>query len=358
MKEVEALLARSVDARIFPGAAVSIWKASTGWQRACAGLHGYPRAGLEWDAVSASSVYDLASLTKPLAASLIAGRLAEAGRLDIDAPIERYVSALEDVPQGELTCRHLLSHCAGYPSWRPYYEDREKLSRGELLLKAAREPLGAAPGTRAEYSDVGYMALTLVLESAGSARLDVLFTEHIGEKLSLPTTFFLPIGAEAPAPLSRIVPTSECPWRGRLLHAEIEDDNTWALGGVSGQAGLFSTLEDLEVFAEHLWCIRGGEDGVVRSETLARLWEKQPAPEGTTWALGWDTPAPLGGGSLVGENFSRNAIGMWGFTGTGLWMDFERGLIVLSLSNRVHPSRQASDIAPFRRALHDAACAL
>ncbi|MCB0218473.1 MAG: beta-lactamase family protein, partial [Chrysiogenetes bacterium] len=339
------------------GAAVSVRHGDAPWQQWCAGRTGYENIDGPWEEVTPATLYDLASLTKPLATSIVAGKLVELGKLDIDAPIERYLAGLSGYDQGEITCRQLLSHSSGYPGWRPYYEDRAKVDREHLLCEAGREALAHTPGTHAEYSDVGYMTLTLILEALGGARFDVLFAEYVAEPLALRATLFLPIGSEPTIARERIAPTSECPWRGKLLHGEVEDDNTWALGGVSGQAGVFSCLEDLEILADHLREIHRGEDGIVTSATLAKLWERQTSPEDTTWALGWDTPAPPGKGSLVGEKFSRNAVGMWGFTGTGLWFDLERDLIVISLTNRVHPSRQASDISHFRRALHDAACA-
>lgn len=354
---IGALLEEGVSARLFPGAAVSVRRAGT-WHHWCTGRLGYEGVGGPWDEVTPRSVYDLASLTKALATSLVAGWLMDQGALDLDRPIEHYVPGLAGFDQGEVTCRQLLSHCAGYPGWKPYYEARGDHKRLQLLAEAAREGLVCPPGARAEYSDVGYMVLTLVLEMIAGTRLDVLFSEHVAQPLSLHATTFLPVGEDLTIARERVAPTSECPWRGKLLHCEVEDDNTWALGGISGQAGVFSCLEDLEVLAGHLWRIHRGEDGVVKSGTLARLWTKQSSPEGTSWALGWDTPVPPGQGSLVGEKFSRNAVGMWGFTGTGLWLDFERELIVISLTNRVHPSRQAGDISEFRRALHDAACDL
>ena len=356
-EKIGALLLEGIGSHLFPGAAVSIRRADAPWQQWCAGRLGYENVGGPWGEVTPTTLYDLASLTKPLVTSIVAAKLVELGRLDLDAPIERYLDGLAGFDQGEVTCRHLLSHSSGFPAWRPFYEDRSKVDREHLLCEAAREKLAHAPGIHTEYSDVGYMTLTLVLEVAGGARLDVLFTEYVVEPLGLHATLFLPVGAEPTIAKERIAPTSECPWRGKLLHGEVEDDNTWALGGVSGQAGLFSCLEDLEVLVDHLWQIRQGEEGIISGASLEMLWERQATPAGTTWALGWDTPAPAGKGSLVGEKFSRNAVGMWGFTGTGLWLDLERELSVISLTNRVHPSRQSSDISGFRRDLHDAACA-
>ncbi|MEW6777129.1 MAG: serine hydrolase domain-containing protein [Bdellovibrionota bacterium] len=360
----EWIIQEGFSQKLFPGCAASVILRGEVARRVCVGKLGYDEHGGPWGEVTPETVYDLASLTKPLAGAVLSGIFLEQKKLALDEPVKRKLPELEGSAQGEVTLRQLLSHSAGYPAWRPVYEKRfdgcHYLPRGVLLSLAIAEPLEARPGEKACYSDLGYMLLTALLERVGSTRMDAAFTLRVASALSLKRTFFIPLPRDdqaLPVPLKEIAPTSICPWRGRLLHGEVEDDNAWALSGVAAQAGLFSSLSDLENLFLHLRRIYRGEPGLLRPETLALLWKKEDVPQGTTWALGWDTPNPVGSHtpSSAGERFSRRAVGALGFTGTSLWYDLDRDLAVLCLSNRVHPCRETADLKRFRPALHDVA---
>jgi CubicO group peptidase (beta-lactamase class C family) len=148
-----------------------------------------------------------------------------------------------------------------------------------------------------------------------------------------------------------IAPTAECPWRERILCGEVHDDNAWAMGGVAGHAGLFSTARDVHAFATEMIDCYHGRGGLVSQDTVRKFWTLDNSIEGSSWALGWDTPSPEHSSS--GRYFSRNSVGHLGFTGCSLWIDPDRELDVVLLSNRVHPNPENNLIREFRPLIHD-----
>ena len=364
MTSVEQVVREGLEKKLFPGCQLAILGKGALSQRLCLGKLGYEGHGGPWGEVGPSTVYDLASLTKPLVGSLLAGWCLESGALALGTSLAGLFPRLRGAPAGSVTVGELLSHSSGYPEYRRVYERRfgacGLYSRADLLDDTLSTDLESRPGEKARYSDIGFIVLTAVLEKALGMRVDEAFAKHVSGPLGLSRTFFLPIQGGAtrpPVSKSQIAPTSTCPWRGRLIHAEVEDENCWALDGVAVHAGLFSSIEDLEKLFLHLRSVAAGKAGVLQPQTLRMLWSKQAAPAGTTWALGWDTPNPMGSSvpSSAGEKFSRNAVGHLGFTGTSLWFDRDRDLSVIFLSNRVHPTRETADLKAFRPALHDAA---
>ncbi len=296
------------------------------------------------------TLYDLASLTKVLVTTTLVAQLVEQGRLALDEPVSRHLPDLRATLGEAVTVGHLLDHSSGLPAHLPLYLD----TRGAA---AFRQRLGsvvpeAPPGTRTAYSDLGFLALGLVVEGLAGGTLDTLAHERVLGPLGLRETRFCPPAAWR----GRIAPTERCPWRGRLVQGEVHDENAFALGGVAPHAGLFGTAGDLARFARCL--LNGGElDGVrlLRPATLALFTRRTQRPQGSSRALGWDTPS--GAASSAGSRLSPLAFGHTGFTGTSLWIDPEAGLYVLLLSNRVHPSREVGGEAmrSVRRAVADAA---
>ncbi len=364
MTPVEKIAREGLEKKLFPGCQLAILSRGALSRRLCLGKLGYDGHGGPWGEVEPSTVYDLASLTKPLVGSLLAGLCLESGALELETSLAGLFTRLRGEPAGAITVRELLSHSSGYPEYRRIYERRfgacGLYCRDDLLGDTLSTDLESAPGQEARYSDIGFIVLTAVLEKVLGMRVDQAFARHVSGPLGLSRTFFLPIQGGAtkpPVPKSQIAPTSTCPWRGRLIHAEVEDENSWALDGIGAHAGLFSSIEDMEKLFLHLRSVAAGKAGILRTKTLQLLWSRQSVPAGTTWALGWDTPNPVGAAvrSSAGEKFSRNAVGHLGFTGTSLWFDRDRDLSVIFLANRVHPTRESADLKTFRPALHDAA---
>lgn len=332
-----------------------------------------------------SDLFDVASLTKVIATTTLAAQLVAEGAIDLDRPAAAYLAGFEAAGKGGVTVRHLLAHASGLPAWRPYFEavaadgragavflppDRRPgpaalvgaFSRGRELVRAAvlRERLEAPPGARAVYCDPGFIALGLLLEAVAGEPLAVLAERRVFRPLGLASTFFLdaldPDGAAARTSGRTFVPTGASAARREVLRGAVNDDNAWALGGVAGHAGLFSTAAEVAALGQAWLDALDGRDGVIPAGAAAAFAAKDATP-GSERALGWDTPSR--GGSALGSRLGRGprgAIGHLGFTGTSLWIDLDAGVVAALLTNHVHPSG-ASDrprIRAFRQRFHDA----
>jgi len=280
------------------------------------------------------------------------------GRLRLDDPVGAYVPEFDDAEgKADVTIRQLLSHSAGLPAHRPFYlavgPGPERRSR--IMQAAAREPLAGAPGARSLYTDLGFILLGWVLERVGGARLDVLAQRRIFAPLGLRSSLFAVVG-DAPGPrpqdLGPVAATENCPYRGRVVIGEVHDLNAFAMDGVAGHAGLFSTAEEVAAIAAALVAAWQGSGALVERDVVRAVW--QPAGvSGSTWRLGWDGPADAK--SQAGALLSRAAVGHLGFTGCSLWIDPARALCIVLLSNRVHPTvRDDPRFRAFRPAVHDA----
>ena len=292
------------------------------------------------------TLWDLASLTKVIGMTTAMMQLVEKGKVDLDAPVQRYLPEFAGPGKEGVTIRHLLTHSSGLPSWRPLYKESEDPASARALVLAT--PLDTAPGVRMVYSDLGAILLGLVVERAGGMPLDAYLRSNVFAPLGMMSTMFRPPEALR----ARIAPTEIDPWRGRHLRGEVHDENGFRLGGVSGHAGLFSTGQDLARFARML--LNGGRLGkarILRPETIARFTARQDSALSHR-ALGWETPTGRNSG---GRLMSPSAFGHTGFTGTSLWVDPERDLFVILLTNRVNPTRENARIGAVRTALADAA---
>lgn len=295
-----------------------------------------------------STVYDLASLTKVVALTTVTMQLVEEGRLALDAPVTQYVPAFGIPGHEGVTIRHLLTHTSGLRAWRPLYQ--EARTREQAIALADTTPLDTIPGARYEYSDLGAIVLTQAVEAVAGHRIDTLFAMRVAGPLGLRSTRYLP-----PADwLDRIAPTEDDPWRGHVLRGEVHDENASRLGGVSGHAGLFSDVPDLLTFGEWLLAALddspGGRWGVPPPARLAQFIRRQNLPPGSSRALGWDTPS---GQSSGGQYIAPVSFGHTGFTGTSIWIDPTRKVVIVLLTNRVHPSRERQGIHDLRRGVAD-----
>jgi CubicO group peptidase (beta-lactamase class C family) len=327
-------LAELVDSAVAAGAAPGVVVAvSVGGVRY---IHGSGRLGLEDASLpDPGTVYDLASLTKVIALTTGLIFAVEEGRLSLDAPVQQYVPAFLGPVKDAITLRQLLTHSSGLPAHRRLWE--QSWGREGALALVNATPLDTMPGARTVYSDLGAMVLTEALESAYGTRIDTLMRARLFLPLGMRSTTYLPpVGWH-----DRIAPTERDPWRGRVLRGEVHDENASWLGGVSGHAGLFSSAEDLLRFGEWFLAHRQGPDSAVSREFTRR----QDLVPGSSRALGWDTPSP---NSSAGARLSAKSFGHTGFTGTSIWLDPTRDLVVVLLSNRVHPTRDNPRLGPLR----------
>jgi CubicO group peptidase (beta-lactamase class C family) len=313
-----------------------------------------------------TTVYDLASLTKVVALLPAVMFAVEEHRLDLDAPIQRYVPAFTGPGKDRVTVRLLLAHASGLPAIRLLY--REVASRAEAFALVDSTPLKYPPGTKESYSDLGSIVLTQAVEAVYGERLDSLVQRRVFEPLGMSSTRYLPPASWR----DHIAPTELDPWRGRVLRGEVHDENAAVMDGVSGHAGLFGSAADLLTFAEWLISVgqsagrSGGQSPTsgsngpparpttrppVHPSTLREFTQRQNIIPGSTRALGWDTPASEN--SSAGRRLSRQSFGHLGFTGTSLWIDPERHLAIVLLSNRVNPTRDNPRWAPVRAAIAD-----
>lgn len=332
-------------------------------------------------------LFDVASLTKVMATTTVVVQLVAEGRLELEAPAARWLPGFERCGHEAITVRHLLTHTSGLPGWRPLFEramadpeaghaflppsERPGLegllgafARGETILKEAvfDEPLEAPPGTRAVYSDLGFLALGWVAEVAGGDRLSRLASRRVFEPLGLRSTGFVD-GLDALAALRfahgrGFVPTERCRHRHEVNQGAVNDDNAWAAGGGTGHAGVFSTPADVAVLGQAwLEAVRGGR-GLIPREAVAFA-RRDASVVGSTRALGWDTPSAEGStlGTRLGRG-RRGAIGHLGWTGCSLWIDLDQELVCALLTNHCHPDgTDRARLNPFRARFHDAVAA-
>ena len=294
-----------------------------------------------------TTMYDLASLTKVVATTTIAMVLEDEGKLDIDRPVHLYLPELDAPDKASITVRMLLTHNGGLEAYAPLHLQHR--GSADYIAQINLRPLKAVPGTTTVYSDWDMVLMQAVLERITGIPLDQLAADRVFRPLGMTDTQFTPDTSNTALRL-RIAPTAIDTSRGGLLQGTVHDGNAWAIGGVSGHAGLFSSARDLSTFSQML--LNGGSyDGVriVSPFTVAR-WTSRQAPHSSR-ALGWDTPAPA---SSAGSYFSPHAFGHTGFTGTSIWIDPERGLFVVLLTNRVNSHGTSTRHAQLRRDVADA----
>ncbi len=372
-KRIEEILQRGIDDEVFPGAVALAARAG---KIVFLEHVGYRSLVPERASMARDTIFDLASLTKVFATVPAVMRLVDEGRIELDEPLSKLIPSANLGNKGDLTLRLLLSHSAGLVDWKPFYErlrdqplkDRKKLLREWII----EEPFAYEPGMGSLYSDLGFMLLEWVIEERTGETLPEFVQKNFYGPLGLKRTFFRRTSEEANPPwppfkkggededsgkkrigAEEFAATEDCPWRKRVLQGEVHDDNAWTLGGYSGHAGLFSSAKEIYVMADMLReHYLGKRADYFKPESVREFLRRQDIVKGSDWALGWDTRALEG--SSAGKHFSRDSVGHTGFTGTSIWMDLEKDVIAILLSNRVHPKRDNDKIKQFRPVFHDA----
>lgn len=343
LAEADRLLDDFRERRAFPGGVLAV-----GYRGALVHLHPFGRLTYDANApaVTADTLYDLASLTKVVATTTMAMILVDEGKLDLDQPVQRFLPGFQGPGKEAVTVRHLLTHSSGLDATAPLYKER----RGKTAFVERIETMDLAypPGSRSLYSDLGIILLGEILEKVSGQPLEAFARERVFAPLAMRHTMFRPPAELRP----QIAPTEFDPWRSRLVQGEVHDENAYAMGGVAPHAGLFSTAGDLARFAQML--LNGGVlDGrrIVSRQTVELFTRKAGIPDSDR-AIGWDTKSAEG--SSAGTLFSPRSFGHTGFTGTSIWIDPARRLYVILLTNRVHPTRENQLIREARPAVADA----
>ncbi len=354
--EATRLLEAGVAGMVFPGATACLaWRDDTGtafFAEACAGKLQEGAARVE-----TRTPFDLASITKPFLASA-ALRLVAAGSLALDTRVEQHVGDARGGHGGAATLEQLLTHRSGLSAWGGLYldvphEPGTAAARRFIVSEASRRP-EEGPRSASDagiYSDLGYiLAGELVARVAGQS-LDRVVAAQVTEPLGIAEEVYYAgaLGGERRAALAkRAAPTERCDWRGRVVRGEVHDENCAALGGVAGHAGLFGTAHGVATFGLAMLDVLAGRSDFLPRELLRSALAPRP---GSSYRLGWDGKSAEG--SSAGRRLSADTFGHLGFTGTSIWCDPARGLAVVLLTNRVHPSRANERIKGFRPAFHD-----
>ena len=335
-----AVLQRAIAAKAFPAAVIEVGDVTRPlWREPFGTLTFDPDAAAAAD----DTVFDLASLTKVIATVPFVMRDVERGALGLDDRVASHISGWRGSDREGVTVRDLLAHCSGLPAHRPFFREHEGRAAFERAICA--EALEYPPRSRSVYSDLGFMLLGFMLDTG--APLPERFDAFKSQMGSVQDLQYHP----PPAWKRRIAPTQIDPWRGRLLVGEVDDENAWALGGAAAHAGLFGTAAAVGDYARHVLQVLDGRVGAFGKETLVTFIARRDDVPGSSRALGWDTMLPT---SSCGTRMSPAAFGHTGFTGTSLWIDPDRGVYVVLLTNRVHPDRSNDAIKSVRPAVHDA----
>ena len=363
---IQAALQSAVDGGVFPGAQLAVRLRGELVCVVTAGRLSSEPPGLP---VQATTIYDLASLTKPLVTVTSVLLLIQRAKVALEDPVQEVLAELHGAPIGQATVRDLLTHRSGLPGWRPFYKQldaRDMVSglpggdqpaKQHVLEMIRDEPLIYVRGERSLYSDLGFMLLGFLVERLSGMALDLWCEEAIVRPLQADPMMFRPTAGRAQSDVvgpivdvSRIAPSEQDEWRNRLLRGEVHDENAAAMGGVAGHAGLFGTAESV-LAVSGAW-LRGyyGRESILERELVGQFTARHESAARSSWALGWDTPSAP---SSSGSSFSERSFGHLGYTGTSLWIDPSCELEVVLLSNRVHPSRRNEKIKVFRPLIHD-----
>jgi CubicO group peptidase (beta-lactamase class C family) len=362
---IENAFQEAVEQGVFPGAVLLVGKEE---DVVYENAFGFRSVIPEKAPLQVTTIFDLASLTKPLATTVAIMLLVHEKKIRLDDQVTHFLPTFGVHGKCLTTLRQLLNHSSGLPAWKPYYENIIKSEKaGTINLVGSRaaktfvfeqihreKPLHA-PGTKGLYSDLGFMILGELVEALGGATLDRFCQERIFRPLELRSTAFIDLAQLKTRRLQpvdeMIAPTENCPWRKKILCGEVHDDNAYAMGGVAGHAGLFSSARDIDRLVIRLkQCLRG-QDNFLPEALLKEFFTRDESVKNSTYALGWDTPSP--GHSASGACFSPQSIGHLGFTGTSIWWDLEKNCHVILLTNRVHPSGKNEKIKDFRPYIHD-----
>lgn len=385
--KVRELLAQGMEQEVFPGAVLLVGKRGDVVFQEAVGV--LSKEDPESNSPTRlDTVFDIASLTQPVVTTALIMMMIDSGKLKLSDKVTRYVPGFGVFGKSEITIRNLLDHSSGLIHWHPFYEEIVALSASSRMgilasstakdyvyQQISRMGLRNRPSSRQIFSDLGFILLGQIIERLVGAPLNKVAYKLLFQPLGMTSSSFIDLpllkrGALEAVP-DMVAPTESCSWRKRILTAEVHDDNAWAMGGISGHAGCFSTAQDLHCFASSLLAAYHGQESFASQRTVREFFypwvhsgiefaqyedsiRQNFSQDSHRWRFGWEGPNAENGMSEAG--FSPFAIGHSGFTGCSLWLEPEAGIDIVFMTNRVHPSRNNKKILEYRPALHAAVC--
>ena len=364
-RAVENACHEAVNQGVFPGAVLLVGKEQNVVYEKC---FGHRSLVPEKSPLAMETAFDIASLTKPLATTVAIMLLVREKKIRLDDQVTRVIPMYGVLGKSQTTFRQLLGHSAGLPAWKPFFQDIIRSERsGRINFVASRaaksyvfeqihreKPL-SPPGSQSLYSDLGFIILGEAVEFLTGSNLDRYCQERIFKPMGLRSTGFVDLTllrSRRLQPITELIaPTENCPWRKKIICGEVHDDNAYAMGGVAGHAGLFSSARDIHTFLVRMDRCLHGQDDFLPQPLVQEFLTRDEAVDRSTFALGWDTPSS--GQSSSGSLFSPRSVGHLGFTGCSIWWDLEKDCHVVLLTNRVHPARRNEKIKEFRPQIHD-----
>lgn len=362
---VEEAFREAVAQGFFPGAVLLVSKGDeVVFERA----FGFRSLVPDKSPMQLQTIFDLASLTKPLATTTAMMLLVREKKIRLEDRVTRFFPNFGVFGKTHVTFRHLLAHCSGLPAWKPYYQEiikgqkegrinfvASRAAKSYVFEKIHRERPASPPAIQSLYSDLGFMLLGEIIEEVSGGTLDRYCQEKIFKPMGLRSTSFVDLTQLRTRGMKlaqeTVAPTEDCPWRQKVLCGEVQDDNAYAMGGVAGHAGLFSTARDIHLFLTRLKDSIRDRQPFLPVSVVQEFLTRDETVKGSTYALGWDTPSSEN--SSAGSYFSAHSVGHLGFTGTSVWWDLEKDCHIIFLTNRVHPSRSNDKIKEFRPYIHD-----
>jgi CubicO group peptidase (beta-lactamase class C family) len=363
--EVEQAFAEAIEREVIPGATLIVRRGGDiAYERA----FGFRALTPERSPMRLETVFDLSSLTKPLATTVAAMLMVRDNKLRLDDRVTRFFHNFGTHGKGPVTFRHLLAHCSGMAAWRPFYQKVAEIERGgkvnfmasqgakEFVYEEIHRDKPAAPAAaRVIYSDLNFMLLGETVEQISGVALNRFCRDKIFRPLGLRSTDYIDISLVRTRRLEPVpemfAPTSVCTLRKRLLVGEVDDENAFAMGGVAGHAGLFAAVKEVDRIVRELLDAYAGRSEFLPQRVVREFWKRDETVKGSTWGLGWDSPSPEYSSS--GHHFSPAAVGHLGFTGTSIWIEPDKDIAISLLTNRVHPRRDNQGIRDFRPKIHD-----
>jgi len=357
-QQLDFLLQQGVKKGVFSGGATVVFSGQGRKRIQCIAACGRTRLDEMGEKIDIDKkiFFDLASLTKPLATTLLMYNLVEQGIIDWNYKYTDISKRKIPFDKKNISIAHLLSHSSGLSVYRPYFElfkpDSGEENKEKIISLILKDPLGYKTGAECRYSDLGFILLGDGIEQVTGQSLNILFKERITRPLGLSEElFFLPLSEKNKYSDKRFSATEHCKWRNKIIQGEVHDEHCFLMGGVAGHAGLFGTINAVGQLCLSIlegWQGRETLLPVGRNVLSEGLKQKY---EDNTWCLGFDTPST--GYTSAGKLLSKKSIGHLGYTGTSFWIDPERDTVLVLLTNRVHPDRGNTKIREFRPWFHD-----
>lgn len=360
------LLEQGVEDEVFPGAVLLVTRNSQLAFEQAVGTHSAKvEVGERPIKTTVDSVFDIATLSQQLVTTTVLMHLVENRTISLHERISRYLQSFSVHGKAKIEIGHLLAHCSGLPAWYPYFEElaRENTSSrmGILGSRGAKDfvynalnrfQLRGQPGAKEVFSDVGFIVLGSLIEVLTGLSLQKAAQRYVFKPLGLRSTSYIDLtmlkrGGLQPVK-EVIAPTEDCPWRKRTLCGEVHDENAWAMGGIAGHAGVFSTAKDLHTFANAMLLSRRGESHYLAADVVKHFWTRPGYVSNPSCCFGWQTGITP---EVAGCGFSDAAVGHDSLTGCSLWIDPVKNMTITFVSNRINPSRNNKRINEFRRHL-------